>query len=599
MLLTQAINDIGIIGAIFIELLFSNNEKMLTLTKTQDSTINGDSLISLNAIITNDSLNDPQILNQLPVAVYVCDINGHIIQHNEKAVQLWGRKPSRDNPEDLFFGARLFSLEGSFIPDAESPVAATILDSEPRENIQLFMEKPDCTRITISLNVVPLKDDHGHTTGSINCFYEIDDLKNISNKQDDTISRIDSNDSEDKLNQLSATFDKNIDEKTQDLKRKNEELRKSEERYHKMIEEVEDYAIILLDKNGIIQNWNKGAEKIKGYKEEEILGKSFQIFYSEKDRESGLATNLLEQARNYGKAIHEGWRMRKDGSTFWGSIVITALHDDEDNIIGFSKVTRDLTERKLAEDKLKEYTSELEFQNKELEQFAYAASHDMKEPLRKIHFYNTYISEMSADKLDEKSKLYLSRSLNAVSRMSALIEDLLTYSRTNSNAESLAETDLNKIMEEVRMIHKDEIEQKKVRIQVGPLPIIKAVPFQVKQLMENLVNNSIKYKHPQREAVINISSTLVNNEMKKEQDIQTTKQYHKISVIDNGIGFEPKYAGKIFEIFQRLNNHAETSGSGIGLAICNRIVQNHKGFIKASGHLNEGARFDVYFPADH
>src|SRR5580704_355085 len=128
------------------------------------------------------------------------------------------------------------------------------------------------------------------------------------------------------------------------INRGNDELRKSEERYHKMIEEVEDYAILMLNREGIVQNWNKGAEKIKGYKESEIVGKSFRLFYLPEDREKKLPEKLIEEAVRNGKAIHEGWRMRKDGSKFWGSIVITALHDEERNVIGFSKVTRDLTE---------------------------------------------------------------------------------------------------------------------------------------------------------------------------------------------------------------------------------------------------------------
>ena len=180
-----------------------------------------------------------------------------------------------------------------------------------------------------------------------------------------------------------------------------------------------------------------------------------------------------------------------------------------------------------------------------------------------------------------------------------MIEDLLTYSRTTSNTENFTDTDLNKIVEEVKMLHKEEIDQKKVMIKVDSLPTVKAVPFQIKQLMENLVNNSIKYKHPARHAELNIESELVKGEEIKEIKVLPNRLYHKISITDNGIGFEPQHAGKIFEIFQRLNNHPGASGSGIGLAICNRIVQNHKGYIKATGQLNEGARFDVYLPADN
>jgi PAS domain S-box-containing protein len=363
-----------------------------------------------------------------------------------------------------------------------------------------------------------------------------------------------------------------------------------------MIDEVEDYAIILLDKDGIIRNWNRGAEKIKGYKESEIIGKSFEIFYTVADQQMGLPTKLISLARQTGKALHEGWRVRKDKTRFWGSIVLTALHDVHGNIIGFSKVTRDLTEKKLAEDKLKEYTIELEFQNKELEQFAYAASHDMKEPLRKIHFYNSYLYENSSQILDEKSKEYLNRSINAVKRMSDLIEDLLTYSKTTSNLESFEMVDVNEVVEEIIFNHKEELEQKKAQISYDALPNIRFVPFQFKQLMENIISNAMKYKHPDRDLLIRITSQVAKGGEILDKDAEPHRDYHKITVTDNGIGFEPQYADRIFEIFQRLNNLQGAKGSGIGLAICKKVMQNHKGFIKAAGKVDEGARFDIDIP---
>jgi PAS domain S-box-containing protein len=155
-------------------------------------------------------------------------------------------------------------------------------------------------------------------------------------------------------------------ENTQELIRKNEDLKKSEERYHKMVEEVEDYAIILLDKEGNILDWNRGAEQIKGYKPNEIIGQNFRIFYLPQDRQKQLPETLLSEAIEKGKATHEGWRVKKDGTKFWGSIVITALHDSNEKIIGFSKVTRDLTERKAAEEEKERYALALEQKNAEL-----------------------------------------------------------------------------------------------------------------------------------------------------------------------------------------------------------------------------------------
>ncbi len=387
-----------------------------------------------------------------------------------------------------------------------------------------------------------------------------------------------------------------LKEYNRQLEQKTEQLKQSEERYHKMIDEVEDYAIILLDKNGIVQNWNKGAENIKGYSENEIVGKSFKTFYLPEDRDAGLPDRLLEVARTTGKAVHEGWRQRKDGTKFWGSIVMTALHNDRNEVIGFTKVTRDLTEKKQAEDTMRNYANQLEFQNKELEQFAYAASHDMKEPLRKIHLYTSTVAENSNNQLDEKSKDYLSRCIAAAKRMSNLIEDLLTYSRITSTEQALEEVDLTELMDEVLFLHKQDLEHQNVSWDVEKLPVITGIPFQLKQLFDNLISNSIKYRHPERNLKINICCEVVTGAEIREEGAERGKNYYKLTIKDNGIGFDQRYAEKMFVIFQRLNNVAQRNGSGIGLAISKKIVQNHQGFIEAEGKANVGASIHIYLP---
>ncbi|HEY0067888.1 MAG TPA: PAS domain S-box protein [Flavisolibacter sp.] len=528
-----------------------------------------------------------KLVQSLETPLYTTDQEGRITLFNKAAADLWGREP--EIGKDLWCGSyKIFNTDGTDLPLDECPMAVCLKEQRPVYGKEILVVRSDGTLRNVAPHPQPIFDESGNMTGAINMLIDITDMKRTG---------LALSESEAKYRELAASLEEKVEEKTQDLKRKNEELRKSEERYHKMIDEVEDYAIILLDKNGIVQNWNKGAEKIKGYKEKEIVGKSFETFYLEEDRKDKLPHKLISQARDQGKAIHEGWRLRKDGTMFWGSIVLTALHDDENNIIGFSKVTRDLTNRKLAEDKLREYTSQLEFQNKELEQFAYAASHDMKEPLRKIHFYNSYIFDNTSNQLDQKSKEYLDRSINAVRRMSNLIEDLLTYSKTTSGADGFEAVDLNGVVNEILLHHREEFEQKKISISLGRLPVIQAIPFQLKQILDNLINNSIKYKHPDRDVMIRITSELVSGSQIQNKSAEADKQYHKISVEDNGIGFDPQYAEKIFEVFQRLNNLPGAKGSGIGLAICKKIMQNHKGFIKATGRENTGACFDIYIPA--
>ncbi|HTE27796.1 sensor histidine kinase [Flavitalea sp.] len=380
---------------------------------------------------------------------------------------------------------------------------------------------------------------------------------------------------------------------TEELKKTNEALRNSEERYQKMIAEVEDYAIILLNPEGHIENWNAGAQKIKGYTSAEIIGKSFKIFYTPKDREEKLPDKLLAEAALNGKAMHEGWRVRKDGSHFWGSIVITALHANDETIIGFSKVTRDLTERKAAEDKLQEYLHELEAQNAELEQFAYVASHDLQEPLRKIQTFSDVIGK----NLDNETIVtkYLNKLNSSAYRMKELIRSVLNYSRISKNGEDKTDTDLNSILMNVIEDFELLIQEKNGKVETRQLPVIKAIPLQINQLFSNIIGNALKYC--ERPPFIQVSSRFVSaKDMIDIPDNIQEGNYLEIQFIDNGIGFEQRYEKIIFSMFQRLHGKHEYSGTGIGLALCKKIMDSHQGYITARSELSVGSAFYVYFP---
>lgn len=541
--------------------------------------------------IANDTLDlewfsEKRILDLLPYAVCICDMSGRIMDSNKKAIELWGCEPAKNELVESFLRSfKAYHSDGSEIAHMDTPAIAILRTKQPGSDVELILERPDHQRVTVRVSTSLITDDAGMPTGIISSFYDITDRKKVE---------LALRESERNYRDLAEELEKKIERKTADLLAKNQELKESEERYHKMIDEVEDYAIILLDKDGIIQNWNKGAEKIKGYVEDEIVGKSFKVFYQLEDREKGLPDTLLRTAALEGKAIAEGWRLRKNGDRFWASIVITALHDADNNIIGFTKVTRDLTAKKVAEDKLSEYSNLLEFQNKELEQFAYAASHDMKEPLRKIHLYNSYINDDPSNQLNERSKDYLDRSLRSIKQMTKLIEDILAYSKTTSNIDSFTHVDLNQVICDLLAEHKDVLEQNRVKVNLGELPVIRAIPFQCKQLFDNLINNAIKYRHPGRDTVITISSSMLSG-AKVKGSLSSAIDYDLVSIADNGIGFDDQYADQIFEVFKRLNS-SDNKGSGIGLAICKKIVQNHKGIITAKGKLGEGARFDIYFP---
>ncbi|MCW3103764.1 MAG: sensor signal transduction histidine kinase [Bacteroidetes bacterium] len=382
------------------------------------------------------------------------------------------------------------------------------------------------------------------------------------------------------------------------------ELKKSEERYHGMINEVQDYAIILLDKQGKILNWNKGAEKIKGYTAEEAVGKNFSIFYTEKDRSENLSGQLLQRAREEGRATHEGWRVRKDGTVFWGSVVITSLHDEAGQIFGFSKVTRDLTERKLAEEKLLRYAEKIERKNKmleeankELESFSYVASHDLQEPLRKIQAFTSRLLQKENDNLSEWGKDVFSKVQLSANRMQRLIEALLNFSRLDKTQEGFEQVDVNMMLDEIKN-NLQEVAESKAVIIADPLPVMNVIPIQLQQLLSNLISNALKYSKPDVPPVVKISYGLKEGRAIPGNSALDLNKYHHITISDNGIGFEQQYAEKIFELFQRLHGKSEYEGTGIGLAICKKIVANHHGFINATGKPGEGAEFNIYLPSE-
>ncbi|MBL7933570.1 MAG: PAS domain S-box protein [Bacteroidia bacterium] len=366
--------------------------------------------------------------------------------------------------------------------------------------------------------------------------------------------------------------------------------------YQRMIEEIQDYAIIILDEKGIIQNWNKGAQSIKGYTEQEIVGRHFSVFYFEEDLETSLPQRLLQIAEREGRAVNEGWRRRKDNTRFWGSITITAVHDDHNNVIGYCKVTRDLSDKKAADEQIKAYNAELEMQNKELEQFAYIASHDLQEPLRKIQTFAGIIQEHIDDK--DFVKRYFSKLDASAHRMAELVRSLLEYSRLSKYRSDVTDrqaVDLNEVLADIKQDFELLIGDKKASIVSEYLPVVIGRRIQLGQLFANLISNSLKFC--MKDPVIKISSKTVNKDkIAQAPETLADGKYYSISFEDNGIGFEQQYDKVIFALFQRLHGKQDYAGTGIGLALCKKIVENHKGFISASGKPGQGAKFTVYLP---
>ncbi len=429
---------------------------------------------------------------------------------------------------------------------------------------------PDNSTHWVRINGKVVYDDHGTPYRMYGTALDITDQRVVTERLEDLVKQ-----------------------RSKSLNQRTAQLKSSEERYHKMIEEVQDYAIILLDKNGIIQNWNKGAEHIKGFKEQEVVGKHFSIFYLDEDKENNLPEKLLHEAFSNGRAMHEGLRLRKDGSRFWGSVVMTALHDDQNNIIGFTKVTRDLTERKIAEEKMLAYTLELEAQNKELEQFAYIASHDLQEPLRKIRTFTELLQHNLHDELT--TKRYFDKINASAHRMSDLIKSVLAYSKISKEGDLWEPVDLNVVLTSVMTDFELLIEEKKATIIREILPSIHGVSGQLNQLFSNLISNALKFTRVS--PVIRVTSRILSiEEVANEPTLLPSLTYVEISIADNGIGFDQQYEKKIFTMFQRLHRKEQYAGTGIGLALCKKIVENHNGMIAAKSIQGIGTTFFITLP---
>ncbi|HYG18187.1 MAG TPA: PAS domain S-box protein [Ohtaekwangia sp.] len=366
--------------------------------------------------------------------------------------------------------------------------------------------------------------------------------------------------------------------------------------WERIISEIEDYAIVLIDKKGVIINWNKGAESIKGYKPQDVLGKNFRIFYPAEDRNSGLPEQLIEEAIKNGKAFHEGWRVRKDGTRFWGSVVITALHDDNGEVIYLVKVTRDLTERKRSEDLLKQKNTELEQMNNELAAFAYVASHDLQAPLRKIQSFTSRFAEVEEPNLSGHGQEMLQRIQRNAARMEELIRDLLAFARTSAAEHKFEWVDLNEELKTVTKDLEETIAEKAATIDSSPLPVLVGIPFQLHQLLTNLISNALKFSKQDVPLKLTITADIVKGDMIKGHQATPWHDYHHLVFSDNGIGFESEFNAKVFDVFQRLHSKSKYSGSGVGLAICKRIVENHNGIITANGETDKGAVFEIYLP---
>jgi PAS domain S-box-containing protein len=349
-----------------------------------------------------------------------------------------------------------------------------------------------------------------------------------------------------------------------------------------------DDAIISKTLDGIITSWNPGAEKLFGYTAAEAIGQPMLMFIPP-DRVDEEADILARLARGESLEHFETVRVSKDGKRIDVSVTVSPIRDNHGKITGASKIARDITERKRTEaeihqlnaeleERVARRTAELEAANKELEAFSYSVSHDLRAPLRAVNGFAGIALEDFGTQLPEEGRRYLERIRNGGRRMGELIDDLLAFSHLNRQSVHRQRMDSSRIVQEALDELKPHREGREIELRIGDLPPCLADPTLMKQVWVNLLSNAIKYTRDRKPAVIEVGCARKNGE---------TVYF----VRDNGAGFDMQYANKLFGVFQRLHRTDEFEGTGVGLAIVQRIIHRHGGRVWAESQVNKGAAF--------
>lgn len=376
---------------------------------------------------------------------------------------------------------------------------------------------------------------------------------------------------------LSAIVD--ISERT----RAERKLRESDERFRLMIGSVQDYAFIMLDTLGRVATWNAGAERLKGYREEEIIGQHFSVFYTPEDIATGKPTQELGFASQQGRFEEEGWRVRKDGSRFFASVIVSAVHDPSGTLRGFVKVTRDITAKKHAEEQQLELNKELQRINEELRNFAYIASHDLKSPLRGIDQLATWIEEDLGAALDSNTQNHLRLMRSRIKRLEFLLDDLLAFARIGRSNDAVVTVNTRDLVHDIFDLLATA---PKMQLRMAPdMPSVQTQKVPLELVLRNLISNAVKH-HDKPQGVITVSARTLHNAT-------------EFSVQDDGPGIPVEHQQRVFAMFQTLKPRDQVEGSGMGLAMVKKAVEAAGGKVMLESDGQNGCVFRFTWPTPH
>jgi PAS domain S-box-containing protein len=327
---------------------------------------------------------------------------------------------------------------------------------------------------------------------------------------------------------------------------------------------------------------------MKGYTAEEIVGRHYSSFYLPEDVASGRPQSDLDQAELTGRMEDENWRVRKDGSRFLAHVIITTLRDENGGLRGFAKIIRDVTEKKQAEEGVRQLNQEqvlrgrLEASNKELEAFTYSVSHDLRAPLRSVDSFSRIVLEDYGAIVGDEGNRLLGIVRSEAQRMGQLIDDLLSFSRIGRDEMLAAECDMTEVVNNA-LSSLDSKAMNSVTVELKPIPRAFGDLAMLRQVWFNLLSNAVKFSSKKANPRIEIGGS-------SDGDLDT------FYVKDNGAGYDPRFAEKLFGVFQRLHSEQEFEGTGVGLAIVQRTIHRHGGTVWAEGKVGEGATFYFTLP---
>ncbi|HEY0944545.1 MAG TPA: PAS domain S-box protein, partial [Opitutaceae bacterium] len=488
------------------------------------------------------------VFNTLAEGVVLQDQGGHILECNPAAERILGltrgQMAGRTSVDPRW---RSVHADGSPWPGESHPAMVTLRTGEPLRDEIMGVHKPDGSLTWISINSEPVRDAAGSVLAVVCSFVD-----------------------------------------TTERRRAEEALRSSEELFRNAFE-VSPLGFGMTTLDGRWVEANQALCRITGYSRDELLALRWQ--------EMSLPEELppdqheVEALIRGEKALHsvEKRYRRKDGSLVWVRVVGTVVRSREGQPLYGVAHIEDITARKQAEARLRAFAERLQEKNHELQEFAYAASHDLQEPLRKIQAFGDRLQRVAGPRLAVQELDYLDRMRGAARRMSALISALLAYSRINTEARAFESVALGAVVRAVLQDLELRLETTQGHVEYGELPVVSADPTQMHQLFLNLLGNALKYHRPGVPPDVRISARAMMVE-------EAGTRGWEIAVEDKGIGFEPQYAETIFGVFQRLHTREQYEGTGVGLAICRRIVERHGGRIRAEGRPGAGARFVFTLP---